>query len=100
MANIKNQLINRLDRWLVSSLKFDVDSMAQKFYEGEEQTLDALRKILSQIEFPTIFFGRISGADLVEVIKKNVIVQIYKYFNISVFRESSYLRRQFYVFSI
>lgn len=59
--------LNRLDKWFVSALKFDVDSLARRYCESDDNSLIGLRKLLSETEFPTIYFGRFSTADLVEV---------------------------------
>lgn len=65
-----------------------------EFMESESVRFTAFAKIFNEKEFSTIFLGRLSPADLVEV-RTGELSPLYR--KISVFRESPQVRVELYV---
>ena len=60
--------VRKVERELLAAIKHDIDTLANKFLaESEDLSLKRFGRLFNEMEFPTIFIGHLSFADLVEV---------------------------------
>lgn len=77
-----------LERRLISALRKDVDCLAFQFIENKSNQLHVFADLFNKKEFSTIFLGRLSITELIEVF---LFCNLNKKINvILVFRKSSY----------
>lgn len=62
----KFDIVN-IERRMFASLRADVDNIIQDFCALKTTQFDAFAKLFNDMEFSTIFLGRLSIAELVEV---------------------------------
>lgn len=61
-------LLHKLEKKLLKALRTDVDGLANKFNKQKTAELDYFVKLFNELEFSTIFLGRLSISDLAEVV--------------------------------
>lgn len=79
----KTALHRAAERSIVASLKEDVDNLASQFCSNTtDLTLKRFTRLFQAMDFSTIFLGRFTNADLVEVIffllKATIYVQVFR----------------------
>lgn len=59
--------ISRIEKKLLNAIRMDIDALANKFCKEKTKDLAFFVKLFNEVEFSTVFLGRLSISDLVEV---------------------------------